>query len=187
MMEEIWKDIEGYEGTYQVSNLGRVRSLDRYTEQPCVKGGTHERLRKGCILKQRQSRRGYKTIHLYNQADHKKHLYYVHRLVAFAFVPGYSEDKEVNHKDEVITNNHADNLEWITQIENLRYGTRGQRVNKNRLKSVQQYDTEGNLIATFKSMSDAERETGIFRRSIRLCCQGKTKTAGGYRWRYTEE
>ena len=186
-MEEIWKDIEGYEGTYQVSNLGRVRSLDRYTEQPSVKGGTHERLRKGCILKQRQSERGYKTILLYNQADRKKHLYYVHRLVAFAFVPGYSEGKEVNHKDEVITNNHADNLEWITQMENLRYGTRGQRVNKNRFQSVQQYDTDGNLIATFKSMSDAERETGIYRRSITLCCQGKTKTAGGYRWRYTEE
>jgi hypothetical protein len=187
MKNEIWKDIEGYEGIYQVSNLGQVRSLDRYTEQVGLQGSTFERFRRGTIIKQTPNKRGYLMVGLYDASVHKKRRLYVHRLVAFAFVPGYSEDKEVNHKDEVITNNHADNLEWITQRENLNYGTRGYRVNKNRSVGVEQYDTEGHLIATFKSMNDAERETGIYRNSIKLCCQGKTKTAKGYRWRYTEE
>lgn len=186
-MEEVWKDIEGYEGIYQVSNLGRVRSLDRYTEQVGLQGCTFERFRRGTIIKQEPNKRGYLTVGLYDASVHKKRRLYVHRLVAMAFVQGYKAGTEVNHIDEDVTNNRADNLEWITQIENLRYGTRGQRVNKNRFKSVQQYDTEGHLIATFKSMNDAERETGIYRNSIKLCCQGKTKTAGGYRWRYTEE
>ena len=113
-MEEIWKDIEGYEGTYQVSNLGRVRSLDRY-----VPFGTNSsRLRKisGKVLKQQPHNKGYCVAQL--SKDSKLSLYLVHRLVATAFIPNPMNKEMVNHKDGNKQNNNADNLEWATRQEN---------------------------------------------------------------------
>ena len=113
-MEEIWKDIEGYEGTYQVSNLGRVRSLDRY-----VPFGTNSsRLRKipGKVLKQQPHNEGYWVAQL--SKDSKLSLYLVHRLVATAFIPNPMNKEMVNHKDGNKQNNNADNLEWATRQEN---------------------------------------------------------------------
>lgn len=111
-MEEIWKDIVGYEGSYQVSNLGRVRSLDRKD----AKGSKI----KGKLLIIYQNRCGYMQAALYKNAKPK--LIYVHRLVATAFIPNLNNYRVINHKDEDKTNNRVDNLEWCDYKYNNNYG-----------------------------------------------------------------
>lgn len=106
MIEE-WKDIEGYEELYQVSNLGRVR-------------------RNGRILKARVKRKGYLGVVLYNKSEPKH--YIIHRLVAEAFIPNHENKPQVNHIDENKTNNTAANLEWVTAKENANHGTRNSRM-----------------------------------------------------------
>ena len=113
-MEEIWKDIAGYEGVYQVSNTGLVRSLDRYTE-----GG---RFFSGRLMAQSKDKDGYLILGLYS--NRKGKTFKVHRLVAKAFVDNPYNLPEVNHIDEDKTNNHADNLEWCSTAYNLTYGHR---------------------------------------------------------------
>ena len=118
MMEEIWKAIEGYEGKYEVSNLGRVRSLDR-----TIIGGAYNSpmFRKGTILKpQPKGYSGYVGLRLCK--DGKGENVYIHRLVAKAFIPNPDNLLDVNHKDENKKNNRADNLEWVTRKENINYG-----------------------------------------------------------------
>lgn len=113
---EIWKDIENYEGLYEVSNTGKVRSLDRIAR--CGKFG--KSLWKGKELKAGIGSHGYYTVSLGKQSKFKTHL--VHRLVAKHFVDGYTEELEVNHIDLMKTNNHADNLEWVTPSYNTKHG-----------------------------------------------------------------
>ena len=120
-MEEIWKDIEGFEGYYQVSNLGQVKSLDR--EVIYSDGKVHHH--KGRLIKPSTNQKGYLQIHLQRQDD--KLDITVHRLVALHFVDGYAEGLQVNHKDENKLNNRADNLEWCSPTYNVNYGTNLQR------------------------------------------------------------
>lgn len=187
-MEEVWKDIAGYEGKYQVSNLGRVRSLPHDVQQ--VNHGTlciqH---RRGMVLKQRQARNGYMLITL--QGDKNKNFTYtVHRLVAEAFIPNPESLPTVNHKDEDKLNNHVENLEWMTYDDNNHYGTRQQRAYNNgggrRKISVGQYEKSGRLVATYESFAEAGRQTGVSKTAIADCVNGRKKSAGGYRWRYAE-
>lgn len=117
-MEEIWKDIKGYEGLYQVSNLGRVKSLD-YRHK-----GTSK------VMSPGKQKNGYLNVGLWS--GRKKETKYVHRLVAEAFVPNPNNWPEVNHKDECLTNNVASNLEWCTSEYNANYGTRNQRMSKSK-------------------------------------------------------
>jgi len=124
-MEEIWKDISGYEGLYQVSNLGRVRSLDRLSHY--IRNGNPEaKLFKGRIMKQSHTTDGYLMIYL--RKGGKDKYYSVHRLVAQAFIPNPENLPFVNHKDEVKDNNCVDNLEWCTHIYNCNYGTAIERM-----------------------------------------------------------
>lgn len=122
MAKEIWKDIEGYEGLYKVSNLGNVKSADRIVKH----SGKHTRIQKGRILKNLLNAHGYLEVGLYS-IDGKASKQRVHRLVAAAFISNINNKAEVNHIDEVKTNNHVDNLEWCTRIENERHGTKLQR------------------------------------------------------------
>lgn len=121
-MEEIWRDIEGYEGLYQVSNLGRVRSLDRIVQQLNRWGKYQSRSYPGCVLNPGVTHDNYQSVSLTRQG--KSASYSVHRLVAQAFIPNPDNLPQVNHKDENLSNNCVDNLEWCTAKYNSNYGTR---------------------------------------------------------------
>lgn len=178
MVEEIWKPIEGYEGLYEVSNLGRVKSF----AIPAMKQGK--------ILKPNKKSNGYMRIILCKNGVHK--FVYIHRLVAEAFVPNPENKPCVNHIDNERANNHADNLEWCTQKENVRHAAKqGRLCKENGIKAG--IKTRKAVVATngvhtihFKSMRDAER-SGFNMRSVWRCCNRKRKTHMGYSWRYSNE
>ena len=162
---EKWKSIAGYEGLYEVSNLGRVRSL---------------KFGKTKILTPKNNGIGYFQVGLRKDGISKYLL--VHRLVANAFIPNPQNLKTVNHIDEDKSNNNVSNLEWMSQTDNINYGTRTARCSK----QVQKFDKQtGALLATFQAAREAERRTGIAQSSICACCKDRLKSAGGYVWRYS--
>ena len=176
-MKEIWKDIEGYEGKYEISNFGRIKSYAQKKNGKITEGYT--------------DKKGYKTIFLYDKPQHGK-WHKIHRLVASAFIDNPDNLPQVNHKDENKENNYDSNLEWCTCYYNNNYGTKKERLsrvyNKNlhqaTVKSVIQFDKNMNIINIFKSIREAERKTKINNGNISECCQGNRKTAGGYIWKY---
>lgn len=194
-MKEIWKDIQGYEGLYQVSNLGRIKSLGRTIKKIGPKGKIFYRDYPEKILKQTKNKKGYLTVILSKNNENK--IVRVHRIVAKTFLNLKEKGKEVNHKDGNKENNCASNLEWITHQENmihaykngLKKGAMTGRFGKKHNKSMQilQIDTNTNeIIGTFYGCNEIERKTGIDRSSINKCCNKKRKTAGGYIWKYKE-
>lgn len=179
--EEIWKPIDGYEG-YEVSNQGRVRSLDRVVEYSNGK----KVLYKGQIMRQRCNENGYPMVGLRQKGPQKR--FSVHRLVAQAFVenPNPSEFTEVNHKDEIKTNNKADNLEWCSRSYNVNYGTCIQRMVEKQSKAVCGYTEIGEVVIRFKSAHEAER-FGFIRKKISACCVGRRHSHRGLFWCFAED
>ena len=179
MKKEIWKQIEGFEGFYEVSNLGRIKSLAR---PRTTKGGGITYMPER-ILKQTVDKFGYCKVCLFKGGV--RHYCKPHRLVAKAFIPNLDNKPEINHKDGNKENNSVSNLEWATPTENKRHayatGLNGGEHIKNR-KPVNQYDKDNNLIATFPSINEAQRQTNT--KNIWICCNSKHRTAGGYVWRY---
>ena len=165
-MDEIWKDKKNYEGHYQVSNCGRVKSIKFGKER---------------ILKPLTNSSGYLCVNLYKNGIIKTYL--VHRLVAEVFLPNPNNYKEVNHKDECKTNNVVTNLEWCDRSYNNNYGTARQRMVEKKSKSVLQYDLEGNFIKEWQSTRECERN-GFNHSVICKCCNGKLKTYKGFIWKY---
>ena len=260
--KEVWKDVVGYEGYYQVSNLGRVKRLSRYITS---KNGV-TRYWRGRILAQTENPDGYMTVILSKEG--KSTILGVHRVVAEAFIDNPENLPVTNHKDEDKKNNIPDNLEWCTVAYNNAYGTRTERMKNNekfqqrhaeqrmpvlklslkgellerfdsleeafnskpeysksginhcctrRLNTykgyfwiyeedysekeiktriaktkqtqsikVAQFDLKGNLIKIHESMGKAAREVGINSGGIHYCCKGRSKTAGGYKWKYAD-
>lgn len=172
-MTEIWKDVKGYEGLYQVSSCGRVKSLERHNYK------NKHVLEK--ILKPCKDKKGYLMLTLYK--DRKPHTKKVHLLVAQAFIPNHKNLPTINHKDENKENNFYSNLEWCSIFENNNYGTRNSRISESLSKPICQYDLSGVLIKQWKSSEEASKELGIDSSSIRKCCRGKQKTCGGYIWK----
>ena len=171
MIEE-WKDIEGYEGIYQISNLGRVKSLDRLDS-------SNHRL-KGNIRKFGTSPNGYVNIALFKQG--KRDVFTVHRLVAETFILNPENKPQVNHIDEDKTNNMVSNLEWMTAKENVNHGTRTEKVISKMSKEV--YCVNNGK--TYINARIAGLDLGISRETIRDTCNGKQKSAKGYTFKYRE-
>lgn len=182
MKEEIWKDVKGYEWLYQVSNLGRVRSLDRPYVGRNHTGHTHIITKKGRILKP-YIQRGY--AHVVFSVSNKKKTYKVHRLVAKTFIPNPEEKPQVDHINGIRSDNRVENLRWVTHPENMKnpitkehlFGHIGHR------KKVYQYTLDGELVRTYVSGLSCE-EYGYKQVSISAACKGRIKTYKGYRWSY---
>lgn len=168
-MNEIFKDIEGYENYYQVSNLGNVYSCKR---RGCVGG----------ILKPAIGNKGYYQVYLFKNGKGKWEK--VHRLVAKTFIPNPDNLPQVNHKDEDKTNNRVDNLEWCTNEYNHNYGTRTERATGKLSFPLLQYDLDGNFIKEWPSAREASRKLNLNISGICLCCQNKRNYCGGYKWKY---
>lgn len=189
MKEEIWKDIEGFEGLYQVSNLGRVKSLDRYVNAK----SNSKCFKKGKILKIRTNWDGYKGVTLCKKG--RKYKFQLHRLIAQAFIPNPHNYPIINHKDENKSNNCIENIEWCTYSYNTNYGsaiknrTEKQRYTNRNKKTVLQFTMDGEFIKEYISLHEAYRETGIHFVNISACCNNKphVNSAGGYIWRYKEK
>lgn len=175
---EKWRDVVGYEGLYQVSNLGRVKSL-------------YNNMIMSLFLSF-----GYLVITL---CKNKKHtIKKSHRLVAQAFIPNHDNKRTVNHKNGVKTDNQIDNLEWCTHSENHKHayielgrkpskGMLGKRGIKCKLsKPIIQLDLQGNFIREFAGQCEAERITGILQSHISQVCRGKRNHSGGFIWKYKD-
>lgn len=182
--KEIWKDVEGYEDMYQVSDFGNVRSVYR------TKPNSGGQLATGAMKIISDNGNGYKFVTLYknNKSKHE----YVHRLVAKAFIRNPLGLKYINHKDEVKSNNHAENLEWCTAKYNCNYGNHTKKLKESYISNghnrpIDVYDTSGNFIKTCDCSNEACDEFGIERRSLYLACQGVTKSCKGYRFAFHGE
>ena len=169
-MEEVYKDMVGYEALYQVSNIGNVKSLNynkvKYMEK---------------LLKQQKGCNGYKTVILCKNKTSKR--FYIHRLVANAFLPNPQNLPCINHKDECRTNNVVTNLEWCSYKYNLEYNNGRKRRAESRSKQVYQYTKDGELIAVWKSTSECGRNGYNFGH-VASCCRGEIKSHKGYIWSY---
>lgn len=198
-MEEIWKDIKGYEGLYQISTNGRVKSLLKVT-----KFGNRLKVNGEMILKPALGKRGYYVVSLNHNGKSKT--FTIHRLIAEAFIPNPLNKKFIDHINTIKTDNRIENLRWVTNKENsnniltLKHSSEstskkwkdGCYNNRNNIhyRKVQQFDKEGNLIATYDSIVEAAKITGIDRSSISAVCLGtnpKRHTAGDYIWKHLGE
>lgn len=166
MVNEIWKDIQGYEGEYQISNMGRVYSI-----------------KSGRIMKLVDDGRGYKQVNLCK--DGKSYNKKIHRLVAQAFIPNTNNLLQVNHLDENKENNRVDNLEWVTAEQNINYGTRSERMAESRKKTYLIYK-DGVFISSALGRKEISKITGINIGTIDAAiCHNRT-TRSGYSFRIKE-
>lgn len=176
--KEIWRDIKGYEGLYQVSNLGRVKrlaGLRMYKNSP-------SRYFNERILKPKKDKNGYLLVGLSKNGATLK----VHRLVANAFIPNPNNYPCINHIDENKENNSVENLEWCTIEYNNRYGTAKIRSGIAHRKPVLMMDKSGLVLKRFEYIKQAEMALGIKGASTMIvrCCKKQIKTAYGYTWKY---
>lgn len=192
MEREIWKDIKGFEGLYQVSNMGRVKSLGRLVATKngktyCVK----EKIMSIHIDKQ-----GYQCVHLRKSGGfqyEKK----IHQLVGIAFIPNPDNKPFIDHINTIRDDNRIENLRWCTSKENsnnsltkikMSSSQKGKTgVISNHHKSIMQFDINGNLLKQWDTITEAAKCTGTNRTSIVSCANGKYKMAGGYIWKYTKK
>jgi len=189
-MEEIWKDIENYEGLYQISNLGRVKSMSRYMNNSF--GG--KSLLKERFMKLNPNSDGYENVRIHKNCNGET--FKIHKLVASHFIDNPLGRNEVNHKNGIKNDNRVSNLEWCTHSENIRHaysklnrngsmkGIMGKHNKKSKL--IYQLDMDGNVINKFYGTKEAQRETGIWGSKISAVCRGDKyyKTAGGYKWKF---
>lgn len=180
MEKEFWKDIKGYEGLYQVSSLGRVRSLDRELYQQ----GRVQRY-KGALISPYKINSGYLSVRL--SKNNKKKGHTVHRLVAEAFLPNPSAHPCINHKDENKQNNIVSNLEWCSYSYNNKASSANAMKPEKYGHKISMYNKRGKFLKTFPSSHRASDEMGIARSSIVDCCKKRCHSAGGYIWRYKHE
>lgn len=165
-MKEIWRDVVGYEGIYQVSTYGNVRSIHGKMLSPHIIGD-------------------HAAVWLYKECKRSKR--YVHRLVAEAFIENNCNGTVVNHKDENGLNNFVENLEWCSSKYNTNYGTCIERRAEKAKKDIQQCSLSGVLIKNWHGIIEAASELHIDPSSITKAARRKRKSAGGYIWRYLDD
>lgn len=177
----MWRQIEGYEGYYEVSDDGMVRSVDRFITDSTGK----TRFLRGAMMKLSESRgrnntEGYLVVNLHK--NHRSNVIPVHILVANAFIPNTQNKPTVNHKDGNKHNNVVSNLEWSSYAENNTHAIiTGLR--KPRGVAVEQYTISGEYVATYKSVTEAARATGFSRGGISHCIHGRTTISFGFVWK----
>lgn len=179
-MEEIWKPIKGYEGHYEISSIGRVKSIKRMSEGT----GRSCRSLSERMLSITLFRNGYEKVML--RKNGKDKCYRVHRLVAESFIDNPNGFLEVNHKNEIKTDNSVDNLEWCNRQYNCNYGTRNDRIVKYNSKKVLQFTKEMVYVGEYSSLAEAARINGFKQSHIGCCCNGKRLTSNGFIWKYGE-
>ena len=179
MKNEEWRDVVGYEGLYQVSNQGRVKSLER----TIIKKDGRKQTVKERILKGTPDKDGYIKIGLCGSTGKQK-WFQVHRLVGEAFIQNPDEKPQINHINEIKTDNRACNLEWCTCKRNINHGSRNERAAKALGKPIGQYKLDGRLIKIWPSAREAERQIGVSQGGIWGAANGKYKQAYGYIWKY---
>ena len=178
-MREEWRPVVGYEGLYEVSNMGRVKSLERTVWNGKGYFKTSER-----ILKPGKDKGGYLQVCLCK--DGKDKWCAVHRLVATAFLPNLDNLPQVNHIDENKENNCVQNLEWCSRSYNVNYGVGNKKRAEKLSKPIFGIDRITGLIVEFPSTMEAERTLGISKGNICECCKGKRKSAGNFYWYYAD-
>jgi hypothetical protein len=166
---EYWKPIVGYEGLYEVSSYGRVKSLPRTTTS-------------GGILAQSEGKSGYLYVTLCKDNVHVSKQ--VHRLVAENFIRNDSNLPQVNHLDENPHNNRVDNLMWCTPKQNVNYGNCIAKRSQSNKKAVKQLSASGEFIQVWNGARDASKELGINYKNISACANGKRNYAGGFKWQF---
>lgn len=187
-MEEVWKDIAGYEGLYQISNLLRIKSLERFFEVTRC-GRVNKICQKEKILKCTPNGGGYYYVGLYK--DNKKTTLRLHRLIAKAFIPNPNNKPHINHINGIKTDNRIENLEWVTHSENIQhaYNTGLKTAPKGdksaTSKSVSQFTKEGVFIASYGSALEAMRITGISNCHISAVIKSERPCAGGFVWKFS--
>lgn len=194
---EKWKPIIGFEGLYECSNLGNLRSVTKIVRRD----ENSTKIIKGRVIKQQMGTSGYKCVTF--SKDGKLSNHRVHRLIAASFIKNPNEKAQVNHINEIKTDNRSENLEWVTHHENQLHGTRIERLKastdnngiKNPMygrigalnpksKPVIQYCKKGKKINEFDSAATVNRELGFNSSSVSRAAKGKLKTAHGYVWKY---
>lgn len=178
---EEWRPVKGYEGLYEVSNFGRVKSLER--DVKCK--GNSKRTIKETILNPENGVKGYLRVYLYKDGKYIRKQ--VHRLVAEAFIPNPLNLPCINHKGETPSKNFVWQLEWCTIQYNNTYGNRIDKQKVKLFKPVLQFDLNGNFIKEYTSIKEVEIENGLNHSLISRCCLGKVKTAYKYIWKYKEK
>lgn len=185
-MSEIWKDIKGYEGYYQVSSYGNVKSLNRRVEHK--KNRTRNIIER--ILKSKPNGKGYYIVGLHRNGIMKHKT--IHRLVCEAFIPNPLNKPCINHLDSNTTNNHVDNLEWVTYKENTQHGFKYgnmdiefyKQLGKNTGKKVLMFSIRNDPLLLFDNQSIAQRMSGFDSRRISDCCNNKRESYKNYKWQY---
>ena len=174
--KEIWRNISGYPG-YQVSNKGNVKSLERNVKR---KNGSICTIKEK-ILKPGKTSDNYLYVCLCK--DNKRKNIFVHRLVGYAFVQNDSIfNTYINHKNEIKSDNRAENLEWCDNMYNNNYGSRNERISKSKSKSVKCLETD----KIYPSVSEVQKQLGFSQCNLSRCCNGKRNTCGNYHWKWAD-
>lgn len=212
MKEYLWKDIKGYEGLYQVSNLGNIKSMPR-TIVTNNRFGKMTKYTKSREIKPHLNKKtGYYQVHL--SKNKKTKMFLLHRLVAETFIPNMDNKPQINHINANKTDNRIENLEWCTSSENIKHAFANnlshsnfkvqcgskhhffgkhhsieskQKMKESHYKKIIQYDKNNKLIKIWNGIKQIEEELNINNGNISQCCRSKRKTAGGYIWRYENE
>lgn len=187
MRKEVFKDVFNYEGLYQISNYGRVKSLERKSIFYCgLRKEYLKRRVKEKFLSFNKSNNGYIQVCLTKNGKCKTFI--LHRLVAQAFIPNPENKPQINHIDGNKENNCVDNLEWCDASENMQHASKTGLLKSNVKRSVNQYDLNGNFITTWDSITDFLKAKGLNIKSsnITSCCRGNKKSAYGYKWKYND-